>query len=190
MSWTWAGFWQDDPVFRFNGMDFFQSGRHKAEEKFWHDHIHDSGSWKVKTRSKYATTTTDLNTDDEGVDETGRRSHPAEQNYLKIDEKEKEAAEHHLAREDEKEPTKEEEEIVNEEEERIREFEAKRVELLKLWRKVRKSKFFKETQETANMFTERKENTRKIFTERTETSNMNAAERADLSTFNNLKTIK
>jgi len=127
-------------------MDFFQSGRHKAEEKFWHDHIHDSGSWKVKTRSKYATTTTDLNTDDKGVGETGRRSHPAEQNYLKIYEKEKEAAEHHLAREDEKEPTKEEEEIVNEEEERIREFEAKRVELLKLWRKVRKSKFFKETQ--------------------------------------------
>ena len=26
----------------------------------------------------------------QGVDETGRRSHPAEQNYLKIDDKEKE----------------------------------------------------------------------------------------------------
>merc|ERR1712059_34712 len=52
MSWTWAGFWQDDPVFRFNGSDFFQSGRHKAEERFWKNYIHDDGSYRAPLRSR------------------------------------------------------------------------------------------------------------------------------------------
>ena len=29
MSWTWKGFWGDDPVYRFKDDNFFQSGRHK-----------------------------------------------------------------------------------------------------------------------------------------------------------------
>merc|ERR1711970_8488 len=52
MSWTWAGFWQDDPVFRFNGGDFFQSGRNKAEERFWKKYIHDDGSYRTPLRSR------------------------------------------------------------------------------------------------------------------------------------------
>merc|ERR1711915_481225 len=47
MSWTWAGFWHDDPVFRFNGSSFFQSGRNKAEERFWRKYIHDDGSYRT-----------------------------------------------------------------------------------------------------------------------------------------------
>merc|ERR1712142_963485 len=45
MSWTWRGFWRDDPVFRFKNESFFQSGRHKAEERFWVNYIHDDGSY-------------------------------------------------------------------------------------------------------------------------------------------------
>merc|ERR1712142_840160 len=45
MSWTWRGFWRDDPVFRFKNESFFQSGRHKAEERFWVTYIHNDGSY-------------------------------------------------------------------------------------------------------------------------------------------------
>ena len=34
MSWSWKGFWGDDPVYRFNcGPDFFHAGRSKVLEK-------------------------------------------------------------------------------------------------------------------------------------------------------------
>jgi len=49
-AWTWAGFWKDDPVFRYSGEDFFQSGRHKAEERFWKNYIHDNGGYISKHR--------------------------------------------------------------------------------------------------------------------------------------------
>merc|ERR1712142_326168 len=52
MSWTWKGFWGDDPVYRFNGQDFFQSGRHKAEERFWVQYIHNDGSFRKPLRSR------------------------------------------------------------------------------------------------------------------------------------------
>merc|ERR1712142_60623 len=32
MSWTWRGFWRDDPVFRFKNESFFQTGRHKESK--------------------------------------------------------------------------------------------------------------------------------------------------------------
>merc|ERR1712183_1124371 len=52
MSWTWKGFWGDDPVYRFNSQDFFQSGRHKAEERFWVQYIHNAGSFRKPLRSR------------------------------------------------------------------------------------------------------------------------------------------
>merc|ERR1712098_971974 len=52
MSWTWRGFWRDDPVFRFKNESFFQSGRHKAEERFWVNYIHDDGSYLRPLRSR------------------------------------------------------------------------------------------------------------------------------------------
>jgi len=52
MSWTWKGFWGDDPVYRFNSQDFFQSGRHKAEERFWVQYIHNDGSFRKPLRSR------------------------------------------------------------------------------------------------------------------------------------------
>jgi len=54
MAWTWAGFWMDDPVFRSRCLDadFFQSGRHKAEERFWRNYIHQSGGYKWKIRDE------------------------------------------------------------------------------------------------------------------------------------------
>ena len=34
MSWSWKGFWGDDPVYRFNcGPDFFHAGRSKVLER-------------------------------------------------------------------------------------------------------------------------------------------------------------
>jgi len=56
MSWTWAGFWMDDPVFRYKQGDFFQSGRHKAEERFWRNYIHDNGGYKSPTYWRYRQT--------------------------------------------------------------------------------------------------------------------------------------
>merc|ERR1711942_472510 len=53
MSWTWRGFWRDDPVFRFKNESFFQSGRHKAEERFWVNYIHNDGSYTKQTRAKH-----------------------------------------------------------------------------------------------------------------------------------------
>merc|ERR1712212_576652 len=52
MSWTWRGFWRDDPVFRFKNESFFQSGRHKAEERFWVNYIHNDGSYTKQTRAR------------------------------------------------------------------------------------------------------------------------------------------
>merc|ERR1712179_833651 len=52
MSWTWRGFWRDDPVFRFKNESFFQSGRHKAEERFWVNYIHNDGSYTRQTRAR------------------------------------------------------------------------------------------------------------------------------------------
>merc|ERR1712183_957373 len=58
MSWTWRGFWTDDPVFRFKSDEsFFQSGRHKAEERFWVNHIHDDGSYRRPLRSRHYSAT-------------------------------------------------------------------------------------------------------------------------------------
>merc|ERR1712142_1062787 len=54
MSWTWRGFWRDDPVFRFKNESFFQSGRHKAEERFWVNYIHDDGSYLRPLRSRHS----------------------------------------------------------------------------------------------------------------------------------------
>merc|ERR1711942_461379 len=53
MSWTWRGFWRDDPVFRFKNESFFQSGRHKAEERFWVNYIHNDGSYTKQTRARH-----------------------------------------------------------------------------------------------------------------------------------------
>merc|ERR1711963_1295882 len=53
MSWSWKGFWGDDPVYRFNcGPDFFQAGRSKAEERFWVNYVHDDGSYLKPLRSR------------------------------------------------------------------------------------------------------------------------------------------
>merc|ERR1712212_889473 len=52
MSWTWRGFWRDDPVFRFKNESFFQSGRHKTEERFWVNYIHNDGSYTKQTRAR------------------------------------------------------------------------------------------------------------------------------------------
>merc|ERR1712142_959621 len=55
MSWTWRGFWRDDPVFRFKNESFFQSGRHKAEERFWVNYIHNDGSYTRPVRAQHTT---------------------------------------------------------------------------------------------------------------------------------------
>ena len=72
MSWSWKGFWGDDPVYRFNcGPDFFHAGRSKvlekrdnfssvahyviliqAEERFWVNYVHDDGSFLKPLRSR------------------------------------------------------------------------------------------------------------------------------------------
>merc|ERR1711963_850565 len=53
MSWSWKGFWGDDPVYRFNcGPGFFQAGRSKAEERFWVNYVHDDGSYLKPLRSR------------------------------------------------------------------------------------------------------------------------------------------
>merc|ERR1712098_228723 len=54
MSWTWRGFWRDDPVFRFKNESFFQSGRHKAEERFWVNYIHNDGSYTRPVRARHS----------------------------------------------------------------------------------------------------------------------------------------
>merc|ERR1711970_50562 len=56
MSWTWEGFWGDDPVYRFKQDNFFQSGRHKAEERFWVNYIHDDGSFYKPLRTRLSST--------------------------------------------------------------------------------------------------------------------------------------
>jgi len=54
MSWTWKGFWGDDPVYRFKDDNFFQSGRHKAEERFWVNYIHNDGSFYKPLRIRFS----------------------------------------------------------------------------------------------------------------------------------------
>eukprot|EP00092_Neocalanus_flemingeri_P057532 GFUD01068392.1.p1 GENE.GFUD01068392.1~~GFUD01068392.1.p1 ORF type:complete len:141 (-),score=37.17 GFUD01068392.1:174-596(-) len=57
MSWTWRkGFWGEDPVCRFKDDNFFQSGRHKAEERFWVNYIHNDGSFYKPLRSRLSST--------------------------------------------------------------------------------------------------------------------------------------
>lgn len=51
MSWSWRGFFRDDPVFRFKENGFFQSGRHAAEERFWKLKIHEDGSFVHRNAS-------------------------------------------------------------------------------------------------------------------------------------------
>lgn len=51
MSWSWRGFFRDDPVFRFKQEGFFQSGRHAAEERFWKLKIHEDGSYVRRNAS-------------------------------------------------------------------------------------------------------------------------------------------
>eukprot|EP00088_Acartia_fossae_P013261 TRINITY_DN1691_c1_g1_i12.p1 TRINITY_DN1691_c1_g1~~TRINITY_DN1691_c1_g1_i12.p1 ORF type:complete len:169 (+),score=54.10 TRINITY_DN1691_c1_g1_i12:33-509(+) len=69
MAWTWAGFWMDDPVFRYKDADFFQSGRHKAEERFWRNYIHDSGGYKSPAYWRYRQTTVGNNEESENNEE-------------------------------------------------------------------------------------------------------------------------
>eukprot|EP00092_Neocalanus_flemingeri_P077178 GFUD01095804.1.p1 GENE.GFUD01095804.1~~GFUD01095804.1.p1 ORF type:complete len:157 (+),score=41.34 GFUD01095804.1:87-557(+) len=57
MSWTWRkGFWGEDPVCRFKDDNFFQSGRHKAEERFWVNYVHNDGSFYKPLRSRLSST--------------------------------------------------------------------------------------------------------------------------------------
>merc|ERR1711887_208149 len=60
MSWTWKGFWGDDPVYRFKQDNFFQSGRHKAEERFWVNYIHNDGSFYKPLRTRLSSTGSSL----------------------------------------------------------------------------------------------------------------------------------
>merc|ERR1712034_166745 len=67
MSWTWRGFWRDDPVFRFKNESFFQSGRHKAEERFWVNHVHDDGSYMRPLRSRHSSAASSAYVEKENV---------------------------------------------------------------------------------------------------------------------------
>jgi len=53
MSWTWRDLERDDSVWRFQPTkgNFFQSGRHAAEERFWKLKIHEDGSYKNRNAS-------------------------------------------------------------------------------------------------------------------------------------------
>merc|ERR1712228_797484 len=62
MSWTWKGVWGDDRVYRFKQDDFFQSGRHKAEERFWVNYIHNDGSFYKLLRSRLSSTASSYGT--------------------------------------------------------------------------------------------------------------------------------
>merc|ERR1711915_44058 len=62
MSWTWKGVWGDDRVYRFKQDDFFQSGRHKAEERFWVNYIHNDGSFYKPLRSRLSSTASSYGT--------------------------------------------------------------------------------------------------------------------------------
>lgn len=83
MSWAWKGFFRDDPVFRFKEQDFFQSGRHAAEERFWKLKIHDDGSYvrrgNVSSMDKFYTQTGGEGEEEHGGGQQKRREGSVEE---------------------------------------------------------------------------------------------------------------
>lgn len=90
MSWTWRDTIRDDSVWRFQpqteNSNFFQSGRHAAEERFWKLKIHEDGSFRnrnVSSMDNFYTIKEALRKDEEGLDVSVRREDSVEENSRK-----------------------------------------------------------------------------------------------------------